>query len=106
MCRTHAVTQSDPSAQIELRDAMLTEPDVQHPIRLGGVQPHRIPGEGLRDPQGALLEIELPALVDLAHRHPARVRDRRERGREGAQARLVPGGRTRQGERVMRRSVL
>src|SRR3990172_4814035 len=57
------VTHSDPSAQIELGHAMLTEPDVKDAIRRGRLHPHGVPGEGFRDPQGAPLEIEPPALL-------------------------------------------
>ena len=96
------VTHSDPSAQIELRDAMRTEPHGEDPIRLGRLHPHGVPDEGLRDPQGAPVEIEPPAQLDATHGHPTGVRDGRQRRREAAQARLVPGRGDRQGERVMR----
>jgi len=76
---------------------MLTEPDVEHAIGRSGLQPIRVAGEGFRDPQGASLEAELSPFLDAAHSHPGRIRDGRQRCWEGAEARLVPGGRDREG---------
>src|SRR3972149_1489013 len=95
------VTHSDPSAQIELGHTMLTEPDVKDAIRRGRLHPHGVPGEGFRDPQGAPLEIEPPALLDPADGHPGRIPDGRERRREGAEARLISGGRHGEGQGIV-----
>jgi hypothetical protein len=54
------------AAQVELGDSLMAEIDVPEAICGGGPEGYRVPPEGLGDPEGLPLEVDLPTGLDTA----------------------------------------